>query len=455
MAPDTQFARTADGAYVAYQVTGTGPFDVVVLRAWVTNVEHEWEEPTLARMMKRLAGVGRLIRLDRRGMGLSDRIATGATPTLESRLDDVLAVMDAAASRQAVLVGLASGSALCTLFAASHPERTRGLVLYHPALRGSWAPDYPWGATPTQLGAGLAGVASGWGTQALAERWIAGGAPSRATDRALIDWLAADQRLAGSAEDAQTLLRIEHETDVRAAAGSIHVPTLVITRAVNAEESRDAAHQIPGARLIELPGQDHMALAGDTDAVLREMTDFVVNVGEASVDDDRVLATVMFADLVNSTALAAQLGDRAWSHLLDEFRLLLRPLVARFAGREVDLAGDGYFAAFDGPGRAIRCALACVTAVRELGLEVRIGLHTGECERAERTQLRGLAVHIGARVSAMAGPSEVVVSGTVRDLVAGSGLEFESRGVHVLKGVPGEWPLYLVHPGWPDRRMNK
>jgi len=450
MAVETRYARASDGTYVAYQVIGEGSPDIVLVRGWISNIEHEWAEPTLARIDRRLAATGRLIRLDRRGMGLSDRLSPQQLPTIESRLDDFVAVLDAVGARRAVMIGLghAGGTTLCAMFAAVHPARTAGLVLFHPSARGAWAPDYPWAQTDEQFERYVELVRGSWGTPELAAQWVRGGAPSRADDQALIQWFAEDQRLGGSAEDALALSRIDRETDIREALRSIHVPTLVIARSDAHEDgSRYVADCIPGATYTELAGQDTMALAGDTDAVLREIGTFVDGIPEAAAaeDDDRVLATILFADIVDSTARAVELGDRRWASLLDAERDCLRGLVARFRGREIDTAGDGYFAAFDGPGRAIRCATTAVDAVRELGLEIRVGLHTGECEeRAGR--LRGVAVHTGARVAALAGSSEVLVSGTVKDLVAGSGFRFGDRGRHRLKGVPGEWPIYAVEP---------
>ena len=448
MAIETEYARASDGTYVAYQVTGSGPIDILIMRGWVTNIEHEWAEPTVARMYKRLAAGGRLIRLDRRGMGLSDRLRPGQLPTIESRVDDIVSVLDAVGSRLVVPIGLgqASGTTLAAMFAAIHPERVAGLVLYQPSARGAWASDYPWGLTEDQLRTSADTFLASWGTPELAERWARYGAPSRAGDRNLVAWLADHQRLSGTPEDAVALLQIDYETDIRAALSSIHLPTLVVSRAgVQPDLSRYVAGLLPGARHVELPGADNMAISGDTDAVLREIVAFVESLPDTAdaKEAQRILATVLFVDIVDSTNRAVALGDRRWTELLAAERACLRELVAGFRGREVDATGDGFFAAFDGPGRAIRCAGAAVAAVRDLGLEIRVGLHTGECERVG-DQLQGVAVHIGARVAALAGPSEVFASGTVKDLVAGSGFTFASRGRHRLKGVPGDWPIYAV-----------
>lgn len=450
MAIETQYARASDGTYVAYQVTGSGPVDMLIMRGWITNIEHEWADPTVARMYKRLAAGGRLIRLDRRGMGLSDRIRPGALPTIESRVDDIVSVLDAVGSRRVVPIGLgqSSGSTLAAMFAAIHPDRVAGLVLYQPSARGAWASDYPWGMTVDQLRISADTYLASWGTPELGEQWARNGAPSRAGDPGLVAWLADHQRLSGTPEDAVALLHIDYETDIRAALGSIHLPALVVSRAgARPDLSRYVAGLLPDARYVELPGEDNMAISGDTDAVLREIVAFVESLPDSddASDAQRVLATVLFVDIVDSTSRAVALGDRRWAELLAAERACLRELVAGFRGREVDATGDGYLAAFDGPGRAIRCARAAVDAVRDLGLEIRVGVHTGECERVG-DQLQGVAVHIGARVAALAGPSEVLASGTVKDLVAGSGITFAFRGQHRLKGVPGDWPIYAVVP---------
>jgi class 3 adenylate cyclase len=457
MAVETRFTIPSDGTYVAYQVSGSGPLDLVLLRGWVTNVEHEWEEPTLARMIERLGAGRRVIRLDRRVTATSERIGDSTPPTVESRLDDMIAALDAAGSQRAVLVGLASGGVLCALLAAAHPERVAGLVLYHTAACGRKSEDYPFGSTDEESRKHAAFVRRTWGTREHAVHWVEGSAPSRADDEGLIGWLAESQRLSGSAEDAVTLLGIDHETDIRAALGSIHVPTIVISRECGREQAHDLAGRIPGARMIDLAGTDHMAISGDTDSLSRAIVEFADALGGDAVDGkplagelggdagegERALATVLFADIVDSTVLAVQLGDHAWSELLDDVRGLLRGLVADFRGREVDTAGDGFFAAFDGPGRAIRCAMAAVEAVRTWDLEITVGLHTGECE-VVGGQLRGVIVHMGARIAALAEPSEVLTSRTVKDLVSGAGFDFEDRGLHVLKGVPGEWRIYAV-----------
>jgi class 3 adenylate cyclase len=446
--PETRFARTADGTHVAYQVTGNGPVDIVLIRAWYSDMEHEWQEPVLARLFRLLASNARLIRLDRRGLGMSDRARGGAVVTVEERIDDIRAVLDAAGSKKAVIVGLGDACTNCVVFAASHPDRTAGLVLYMPTMRFGFAGDYPRTLSDRRDDARVEYMRRLWGTYEFAAETVAFGAPSRSNDEKLITWFAEQQARAGSAEDAVAMARWFWDTDATTALGAIHVPTLVLGRAdaPGIEVVRDAAKTIHGARLVELPGAEPFVLAGDTDAVVREIESFAESIGADASDttgDNRVLATVLFTDIVDSTAVAAKLGDRSWSEVVERSEADSRSIVERHRGRVIDTAGDGLLASFDGPGRAIRCAKALVEAMADAGLPIRAGLHTGECELTG-DRLRGLAVHIGARVVALAGPSEVLVSTTVKDLVAGSGFEFADRGVHALKGVPGEWGLFAV-----------
>jgi len=347
---------------------------------------------------------------------------------------------------QQVVAGLASGGILCAAFAAMHPDRTRALVLYHTIPGRAWGDDDAPSDDP-RLERFIGAIRDGWGSEEFAAQVLAANAPSRADDRWLIRWMAEDEYLSGTAEDAVALARVDHDSDIRAILPAIHVPTLVLSRAGDTlEAARSMADAMAAARVVELPGDDHMLLAGDTDAALRAITAFLDEVRtleEPDDEPDRVLATLLMTDIVGSTALATEIGDRRWAALVEEHDERIRGLLARHRGREIDTAGDGFLAAFDGPGRAIRCALGVGWAVRDLGIEIRAGVHAGEVEQVG-PRLRGMAVHIAARVAAAAGPSEVLVSGTVRDLVAGSGLEFDDRGVHVLKGVAGEWGLYAV-----------
>ncbi len=443
MQAETRYARASDGTYVAYQVTGDGPVDIVLLRGWYSMLEHEWDEPVLARILRRLGAMGRLIRFDRRGAGLSDRIVHRPVPTIEDRLDDILAVMGAVGSQQALMIGLADGALLCTVFAATHPDRTAGLVLYESPLPARGPADAELRAERAEAFAER--VREEWATRDLAAAFIATGAPSRAGDAHLVDWMLEDFRLSGSGEDAAAMVRVSAATDIAGALPAVHVPTLVTAReGSRADEARHLAGLIEGAHLAILPGSDHMLLGGDSDAFLRVIEGFIPELGSAR-QADRVLETLVFVDVVDSTARAVAMGDRAWAVLLETHLAAIRGLLAPHRGREVDSAGDGLFATFDGPGRAIRCALGIVDAARAGGLEVRAGLHTGEVERIGGRR-RGVAVHLAARVAAVAAPSEVLVTGTVRDLVAGSGLAFDDRGIHDLKGIPEPYRLWAVRP---------
>jgi pimeloyl-ACP methyl ester carboxylesterase len=435
----TQYARSGD-IHIAYQVTGQGPIDLVFVPGFVSHVEYVWEHPTPARFFQRLASFSRLIRFDKRGTGLSDRGVE--TPTLEERMDDVRAVMDAVGSERAALFGISEGGPMSLLFAAAFPNRTSALVLCGTYARRSWAPDHPFGWTDEQWRKALESIERDWGGA-----WgLDTIAPSGAHDESFVQWMANYTRLAASPGAAMAVWRMNRDIDVRHVLPAIRVPTLVLhqtgDRIVRVEQGRYLAERIPGARLVELPGIDHVPWFGATVAILDETEEFLTGVRHAP-EADRVLATVLFTDIVGSTERAAILGDRRWHEVLDGYYALARRELTRFRGREIDTAGDGLFATFDGPARAIRCATAIRTGVRPLGIEIRAGLHTGECEVIGQ-KVGGIAVHIGARVAAQAGPGEVIVSSTVKDLVAGSGLGFQDRGVHNLRGVPGEWRLFVV-----------
>jgi pimeloyl-ACP methyl ester carboxylesterase len=437
--PATHYAKSGD-VHIAYQVSGEGPLDVVVVPGFVSHVEYQWEEPWGTRFFQRLESFSRLIRFDKRGTGLSDRVSE--MPTLEQRMDDVRAVMDAVGSERAALFGYSEGGPMSILFAAAHPQRTSSLTLFGSYARLSWAPDYPHGRSEEVVRAYLERLEREWGGPFAIERF----APSAAKDERVRQWWATWLRLGASPGAAMATVRLAHEIDVRHVLPAIRVPTLILHRSdeqvTSIAHSRYMAERVPGAKLVELPGIDHIPWVGDQDALLDEVEEFLTGTRpHATVD--RVLATVLFTDIVGSTTLAAELGDRRWRDLLQSYYTLARREVDRGRGREIDTAGDGLFASFDGPARAIRCASAIVSAVRSLGITVRAGLHTGECEVIGE-KIGGIAVHIGARVAAMAGPGEVFVSHTVRDLVAGSGIRFEDRGTHELHGVPGAWPLFAV-----------
>ena len=426
--------------HIAYQVLGDGPHDLVLVPGWVSHVEYALEEPSFSRFVERLASFARLIMLDRRGTGLSDRVAD--LPTLEERMDDVRAVMDAAGSERAALFGISEGGAMCTLFAATYPERTSALALYGTMARVLRAPDYPAGVPPELFAAWTEWVIGGWGTANA----LAIFAPGVADDEAFRESWARFERYAVSPSGMRILMQMMRDTDARHVLAGVRVPTLIVHRegdnAVRVEHGRYLAAHIAGARYTELPGDDHFPWVGDVEAIAAEVEEFVTGVRPAHAAD-RILATVLFTDIVGGTEKAAALGDQRWRELLQRHHAAVREQLARFRGREIDTAGDGFLAAFDGPARAVRCGSAVAAAVRRLGVEIRVGLHTGECE-VMGEKLSGIAVHTGARVAALASPGEVLVSGTVKDLVAGSGIAFTERGRHVLKGVPGEWPLYAV-----------
>jgi class 3 adenylate cyclase len=438
MVPDTRYAISGD-LHIAYQVVGDGAIDVVHVPTWISQVEHYWDEPSVARYFYRLASFSRLIMFDRRGSGLSDPVLQG--PTLEEQMDDVVAVLDAAGSARAAVFAQFDGGAMAALFAATHPERTSALVLYEAMARMSWAPDYDWALHPHERRRHYGD--SPWGDGSR----ITGLAPRSASDPRLRTWFARLERLAASPGTAARLARMNEQIDVRAVLGSISVPTLVLhqrgDQLIDIRHSRYLAEHIPGARLIELDGDEALSFAGDVDPVLDEIEEFLTGTRNSS-EPERVLATVMFSDIVDSTRRAVELGDRRWRDLLESVDGTIARELFRFRGRPVKRMGDGFLATFDGPARAIRCAAAIRDATRsQYGLEIRSGLHTGEIELIGE-DVGGIAVHIGARVGSNAGPGEVLVSGTVRDLVVGSGIQFSDRGERELKGVPGRWRLFSV-----------
>jgi class 3 adenylate cyclase len=437
--PKTRYARSGDVS-IAYQVIGDGPMDLIYVPGFVSHVELTWEVPAAVRMIERLASFARLITFDKRGSGLSDPVV--GAPTLEERMDDVRAVMEAAGSEHAAVLGVSEGVPMSILFAATHPELTTGLVLYGGMARSTWAPDYPWATPADALLESSAEMAPYLYDGAVIEIM----APSLADDPQAREIFARFQRYAATpAMLAQNFLMFL-DIDVRAVLPTIDVPTMVLhrrgDRAVNRHGAEWMATQIPGATYVELPGIDHALFAGDTDAAIDEIEEFLTGARRAT-EIDRVLATVMFTDIVDSTRRAAAMGDRQWRDLLDAQNDAIRRELARFRGHEVKTLGDGMLATFDGPARAIRCALAVTEAVRPLGIDVRVGLHTGEVELVG-DDVAGIAVHIAARVGALAQANEVLVSGTVKDLVAGSGIVFSERGEHVLKGVPDQWRLFAV-----------
>ena len=437
--PETRYVRSG-GAYIAYRIIGGGPVDLVMLSGGFSHVELQLEEPSFARFLGRLASFCRLIILDVRGTGLSDK--TMNLPTLEEQVDDVLAVLDAAGSERAALFGLSQGGVLASLFAAAHPDRATALILFGTCARLTRTDGYPYGRTPEEVERYLQITEQGWG-HGVALPFLA---PTMAGDEAFKRWFAKLERQGASPGNMLAVLRLHRDVDIRQVLPAIHVPALVLHRAGDAYREvghgRYLAAHIPGAKYVELPGPDHLAYVGDQDAVLDEVEEFLTGVRRGP-EPDRVLATVLFTDIVGSTERAVAAGDRTWRDLLDRHNTLVRRELDHFRGREVDTAGDGFLATFDGPARAIRCARQVAEKIPGLGLELRSGLHTGEIELAG-DHIRGLAVHIGARVVSLAGPGEVLVSSTVKDLVAGSGIVFEDRGEHTLKGVPGTWRIYIA-----------
>ncbi len=438
--PSVLYAESG-GVHIAYQVSGEGDVDLVLVQGFASHLDIEWDNPAIARFYRGLGSFGRLIRFDKRGLGLSDRNV--APVPLEERMDDVRAVMDAVGSERAVLMGFSEGVPMSVLFAATYPERTQALVLYGGMARATEAPGYPWGPSAEGfLEASEELVMPVVYTGADIDIW----APSLDEDPAAREWLGRYRRAAMSPDGIEAVIRMFLDIDVRHVLQTLHVPTLVLhrhgDRVVNWRASEWMADQIPGARRVELPGRDHFPWAGDADAIVEEVRAFLTGTRVAD-EPDRVLATVMFTDVVSSTERAAALGDRRWTELLDAHDAVVRRELTAFRGREIKTMGDGFLATFDGPARAIRCAGAIRAAASDLDIDVRVGLHTGEIE-LRGDDIGGLAVHIGQRLSAAAQPAEIIVSSTVKDLVAGSGIEFEDRGERELKGVPGSWRLFAV-----------
>ena len=436
MPPETRYAKSGD-VNIAYQVVGGGPLDLVLVHGFISHLELDWQEQRMAYFLDRLASFSRLILFDKRGTGLSDR--PGGLPDLETRMGDVQAVMDAVGSERAALFGYSEGGPMCCLFAATYPERTSALVLYGTyAKRRDPDKDYPWSSTWDERRAYAAELEQEWGTEADLGTMI----PN--ADPVMRRWWAARARASASPGAARDLILMNSQIDVRHVLPAISVPALVLHRTGDRdsrlEEGQYIAERIPGARFVELPGDVHVPVI-DADQILDEVEEFLTGRRPAR-EPDRVLATILFTDIVGSSQRASELGDRAWRDLLGGHHAAVRRQLERFQGREVDTAGDGFLATFDGPARAVRCGRAIGAAVGELGLEVRAGLHTGEVELTDGN-VSGIAVHTGARVAALAAPGEVLVSSTVRDLVAGSGIRFEDRGEHELKGV-GSWRLYSV-----------
>ena len=442
--PDVQYAKSGD-VNIAYQVTGEGPFDLVFVPGYVTHLELHWAIPSFTPFLEELASFCRLIRFDKRGTGMSDRVS--GAPSMETRMDDVRAVMDAVGSSRAAFYGLSEGAAMSILFAATYPERTAALVVRSAYPRRMWAPDYPWGQTEEEYEREVERALQVFGPREQGREAIR--QLGQFTDTEADSFLQM-LRFGSSPGGLVALHRMNREIDIRHVLPTVRVPTLVLhgaeDKVIPVEVARYVASSIPTARFVEIPGIGHLAF-GAGEVISEEIQRFVQGVWEAGgweeAEPDRVLATVLFTDIVGSTAKAAELGDRNWRELLERHHALIRRELVRFRGAELDVAGDGFFARFDGPARAVRCACAITESIRELGLELRAGLHTGECEVLDG-KVGGIAVHIGARVAKEARPGEVLVSSTVKDLVAGSGLRFRESGTAELKGVPEQWRLYAV-----------
>ena len=445
MIPETLYAKTSDDVWIAYQVVGTGATDLILVKSWVSHLEVYWEQPRYANMVRNLAKDARVIDFDKRGTGLSDRVSR--VPDLEARMDDIRAVMDAAGSSRAVLFGWGDGAALAALFAATYPHRTAGLILNGGSAKTAWSADYPWGLRHEDWLQEHERMPEIWGSEAHAREWAEMSlllGPHDADDPELLRWVAKWARYSAAPGDMLAFDRMWMETDVRDILSTIQVPTVVMCKeGVNSEEAGWVASRIPGARVLPLAGGHRVVWMGDLDELSEAVGAVMRSARDEDADFDRLLATVMFTDIVDSTSQSAAMGDHAWRTVQDGHDQIVRAQLARCRGREIRRMGDGFLATFDGPGRAVRCAQAISGAVRPLGIEIRAGLHTGEIQLAG-DDIEGLAVAIGARVGALAGPSEVLVSSTVKDLVAGSGLELEDRGLHSLKGVPDEWRLFAV-----------
>jgi class 3 adenylate cyclase len=443
--PDVAYARSGDVA-VAYQVVGNGPSDIVLVRGIAGDLLSTWEQPRLVRHVEGLAAAGRVLMLDKRGTGLSDRVRE--VPSLETTMDDVRAVMDAVGSESAVLWSGGASTGMSLLFAATYPDRCAGVVLFDPRIRGTRTTDYPWAPTTDAWRRRLAEVRAGWGDRAYLEGLVREWAPGVAGDDAFRDWFVWRMRRSLSPGAALTAFRTEMELDVTDVLAAVRVPVLILPRPSAPGPAHHAAARLRDAEVVDLPEFDGIYTWVDDDAheaTMAATARFVARLA-GHVAPERVLATILFTDIIGSTELASRLGDAAWRELLERHHAIVRRVLARFGGRELDTAGDGFFASFDGPARAVRAAAALRDELASIGIEVRAGLHTGECEVSDGKMV-GIAVSIGARISSLAGPGEVLVSRTVRDLVAGSGLRFEDRGEHGLKGVPDAWQLFALASG--------
>jgi len=438
MTPETHFAEN-DGVSIAYQVFGEGQQDLIYIPGWLSNLDIFWEEPRVARFLLSLAQFSRVIVIDRRGTGLSDRVAP---PTLEVQMDDVTAVMDAADSKRAAFLGNSEGGSMCALFAATYPDRTTALITVGGYAKWIRSDDYPYGAKREEAEQWFQQVEKEWGGPIAVEFTT----PSLANDEKHRHWVAKSYRSSASKADAIALLKMGADIDLRAVLPSINVPTLVLQAKEDLtnslESGRDLASRIPNAKLVEMDCKDHVPWGDCSEAIIREIQDFIGEKEKVRVTN-RVLTTVLFTDIVDSTQLANDLGDEKWSDLLEGHHEAVRRELEIFHGHEIKTTGDGFHATFDGPARAVQCANAIRQSTRQLGLSLRIGIHTGECE-IRGDSLEGVAIHMAARVSGMAAGGDILVSRTIKDLVAGSGIEFEDIGTHTLKGIPDEHQIFRV-----------
>jgi class 3 adenylate cyclase len=441
---DIHYAKNGN-VHIAYEVVGPGGgVDVLCIRTFISQLQHFRRLPAMTDFTDRLRRLGRLICFDQRGTGLSDRMRGYRLPTFEERVDDLRVVLDAAGCERAVLIALADGGPLGCMFAAAHPERTAALVLCNTRPRIAWAPDYPWGTREGEFEQEVANIDRAWGMRSMAEASARRNPFEDMSNEEQVEWYLENMRVSAGPGDAAAAYRMFYESDVRHVLGTIRVPTLVLSRGgEQAEEALAFARLVPGARHQTMPGTAMYVIAEYGESYLEEIERFVRELRDEEAELESILATVLFTDIVGSTERQAELGDRSWADLVRAHHQVVRGCLARYRGRELDTAGDGFFAAFDGPARGIRCAQAIVSGVGELGLEVRAGLHTGECRTIDGKPA-GLAVSIGARIAGVAGPSEILVSRTVKDLIAGSGLDLVDRGEHELKGVPGHWQVFAV-----------
>jgi class 3 adenylate cyclase/pimeloyl-ACP methyl ester carboxylesterase len=438
MIPETKYAKSGE-VHIAYQVFGKGPVDLVVVPGWVSHIEYAWEEPMFAAGLERLASFSRIIWFDKRGTGLSDRVSE--MPTLEQRMDDIRAVIDAVGVERVALFGISEGGSMCALFAATYPQKTSALVLYGAFAKRLWSPDYPWAPTLEERQKWINSLEQGWGSDVELESL----APSLANNERFKRWFVTYERMSASPGAAVALAKMNTYIDIRHILPSIHVPTLILHRRgdrdVRVENGRYLAQNIVGAKLVEFEGDDHWPFAGDYDSILNEVQEFLTGT-RPPAKVDRMLATILFTDVVGSTKKISEEGDRSWRLLLKKHNEIIRKELARFQGREVKTVGDGFLATFDGPARAVRCACSIRDELRSIGISIRAGLHTGECEILESNDIGGMSVHIASRIASKANPEEILVSSTVKDLVSGSGISFKDRGYHSLKGIPQKWHLF-------------